>query len=89
MEIPLTAGWNLIGNPYEALEVSGEHMRFESGGESLTVEQAVGRGWAAADMFEHDNATGRYERRRLGDPLEPWKGYAVKAGQACVLIIQP
>ncbi len=89
VEIPLTQGWNLIGNPYESVDVDGERMRFERGGESASAEEAVERGWIAPFIFEFNNVTGGYERHQIGVPLSPWKGYAIKAAEACSLIIQP
>lgn len=89
IEIPLAAGWNLIGNPYETKVIDGDDLKVVRGGETLSLNEALGRGWLFPEIYEYNSSTGGYENHEIGTPMIPWKGYAIRAIEACTLIIAP
>lgn len=74
-EIPLQAGWNLIGNPFA----------FPVPISQLQVENTAG---ALQDVFGYN---GTFVPKGSGDALEPFRGYLVRlsGGQAGTLVIDP
>ena len=88
VEIPLAAGWNLIGNPYTAEITFGEGLLARRAGETVTLQQAMDAGWLAREIYGFNNETGGFENHGAETPMSPWKGYAVKALQPCTLIVR-
>jgi hypothetical protein len=89
VEIPLVAGWNLVGNPYEDKTINGEDMSVSRNGETVSLSEAVTRGWLFPEIFSYNPVTGGYERLETGAAMTPWQGYAINALEACTLIISP
>ena len=58
IEIPLAAGWNLIGNPFENATVEGKDMLIAMDGETIPVDEAVSREWLAQEVYEYNSETG-------------------------------
>ncbi|MFB6271947.1 MAG: T9SS type A sorting domain-containing protein [Salinibacter sp.] len=74
-EIPLEAGWNLIGNPF-AFEVPVSQVR------------ATNTAASVQDLFGY---TDTFVRKQDGDVLAPFRGYLVRltGGQSGTLVIDP
>jgi len=88
IEIGLPEGWNLIGNPYQSEIVFGEQVQVKKGEESKTLGEAMEEGWISPWIYGFDSDTGGYEVFELGTPLQPWRGYAIKALVPCTIIIK-
>ncbi|MFA6448736.1 MAG: hypothetical protein WCX65_04640 [bacterium] len=89
VDIPLSVGWNLIGNPFESVTIDAANIRVRDGAETLTLSEAVARGLMAPDIYEFDNSSGGYVQHPIGTPMSPWKGYAIKTLKQCALQIGP
>jgi len=89
VEVPLAKGWNIIGNPYENVDLISGNMRITNAGETFTLEEAVDGGFISPELYEYDSTTGAYEKHAIGVPLSPWKGYLIKTLKPCTLSIGP
>ncbi|MEW6201326.1 MAG: Ig-like domain-containing protein [bacterium] len=87
VEVPLTEGWNLIGNPYETITAFGDNISVRSEGETVSLSEAVARGWIKEPIYSYLNNENRYAAVKQGDKLQEWRGYIIKAAAPCVLII--
>jgi hypothetical protein len=85
-EIPLAAGWSMIGAPFTAA-VIWSHVMVQVGGQApMTMQEAVDAGVIRAGLWAYPGFGSQYQ---LSTSLEAWKGYWVKATQVCRLIIDP
>lgn len=85
-EIPLDAGWNLIGAPFiTAIEWS--RVMVQVGAQApLTLQEAIDAGIIKAGLWSYPGFGNQYQ---LATALDSWNGYWVKATQVCRLIIDP
>ncbi|NLB94548.1 MAG: hypothetical protein GX785_02450 [Armatimonadetes bacterium] len=77
----LTAGWNMIGNPFP-FSVNWFDVKVQVGQEVLTLQDAIARDLIKNALWTYGN--GEY---RLAFQLMPWAGYWVKTTQDLVLHI--
>ncbi|MFC1718540.1 hypothetical protein ACFL6S_33095 [Candidatus Poribacteria bacterium] len=96
--IPLSKGWNMVGNPYAfdvywgnaVIRVSGVEYRLNDSDANQYVRQ---RYWwyddASPDSINNgifESVSGPFDAEHK---LQPWHGYAVYALEACDLVISP
>ena len=79
----------MMYHPSRAGQVDTGDIEVSRNGESVSFAAAAERGWLVAGLYEYDPSRGGYERSPAGAQMTPWKGYAVKALEECVLIISP
>ncbi|MCS7300647.1 MAG: carboxypeptidase regulatory-like domain-containing protein [Fimbriimonadales bacterium] len=84
-QIPLQAGWNLIGNPFLA-EVNWTLVEVidPATNTAVPLATAVGRGIIANSLWSYSFGTYATTTR-----MKPWEGYWVYAYRATTLIIPP
>ncbi len=86
--IPLQAGWNMFGAPYE---VTMDSLLVDNGGDVRSLAHAQAAGWALATFYYSHDGTGSYSTLTIGetpaDTLSFWHGYWVLAGLDCSLVI--
>ncbi|MEW6200558.1 MAG: PQQ-binding-like beta-propeller repeat protein [bacterium] len=84
--VNLTAGWNLIGDPYSEPLAWGDNIAVRYLGETLTLGEAAARGWLDGRLFEFNGEA--YISVETGGEMIPWEGYFVKSHSACELILK-
>jgi PKD repeat protein len=87
--IPMQAGWNQVGNPFD-FEVLLSNTRIRYQGAEVTLEQAQGNGWISMYLFGYDAVSRGYAM--VVPPngmLEPMTGYWLRAYVDCELCIDP
>ncbi|MEN8007137.1 MAG: hypothetical protein ABFS42_08980 [Candidatus Krumholzibacteriota bacterium] len=73
--IPLTEGWNLIGNPlWFPAPFEGIHVQY--GGMTYPWQDAINLGLVSTGVLSYDNQTGDYFN---AVDLRPWNGYWVNS----------
>ena len=77
----LTAGWNMIGNPFP-FPVNWFDAKVQVGQELISLQEAIAR-----DLIKNALWTYGYGEYRLAFQLMPWEGYWVKTTQDLVLQI--
>lgn len=84
-DIPLNAGWNMIGNPF-LFDIDWTKVTFsaDNGATWMTYQQAVSAGAVGSTLYGY--LSGSYI---LSFDLQPWAGYWVKAYRNLVLRIDP
>lgn len=83
-EIPLSSGWNQIGNPFEG-PVNWQSVLVQlPGGRPVAWQSAVNLGWLRASLWGFDG-----NGYVLSNSLQPWRGYWVKTTRDLSLIITP
>ena len=88
--IPLSNGWNQIGNPF-TFAVPANALKVRCGDTELSLTDAQAQGWVSAYLFGYDTGSAGY---LMIDPtsgcLQPWNGYWMRSYRNdCVLIIPP
>jgi murein DD-endopeptidase MepM/ murein hydrolase activator NlpD len=87
--IPVKAGWNQIGNPFD-FEVGISAITVKYQGDEVSLQQAQENGWISVYLFGYDTAVGGYG---MLDPvngqLDAWTGYWIRAYVDCELGISP
>jgi len=86
--IPLQAGWNMVGAPYEA---PMDSVQVDNGIEVNSLADAESAGWVLATFYTSHDGTGSYNTITIGqmppDALCLWYGYWVLAGLDCSLVV--
>ncbi|NLC57708.1 MAG: hypothetical protein GX774_12785 [Armatimonadetes bacterium] len=77
----LTAGWNMIGNPFP-FAVNWFDAQVQVGAETISLNEAISRDLIKNALWTYSN--GEY---RLAFQLMPWEGYWVKATQDLTVLI--
>lgn len=85
INVPLAKGWNIIGNPYNSALRWGNNISFECNGKTETLDEAAATGTVDSTLYLY--GTGGYIHIEPGDELEPWKGYFLRAGNACNMVL--
>jgi len=87
--IPLAAGWNQIGQPYDT-PVLYTNLSVRCQGKELPWFDASEEGWVVPQLFGYDPITRAYFVVPLPEGrLEPWQGYWLKAlCEDCELVIR-
>lgn len=81
--IPLNAGWNMIGNPF-LFDIDWTKVKVVYNGQTLSQQQAVAQGLIAPALWGY--VSGSYV---LDFRLVTWRGYWVRAYQNVTLRIDP
>ena len=81
--IPLTAGWNLIGDPFP-LDIDWTKVQVLFNGTLYPHDQAVAAGLVGPALYSY--VAGGYV---LDFKLSPWKGYWVRAYKDVTLVVDP
>lgn len=82
-DIPLTIGWNLIGNPF-LFDLDWTKAQVLDGGALKTFSEAVATGAIGSALYTY--ISGSYI---LDYKLAPWRGYWVRAYRNVVLRLDP
>jgi hypothetical protein len=82
-EIPLNAGWNMIGDPFP-FSIDFTKVKFRDGGQLKTYQQAVSTGAIGSALYSY--LSGAYVLRFQ---LDPWVGYWLRAYRNVVMVIDP
>jgi WD40 repeat protein len=92
--IHLSAGWNLIGVPYDStISWDTEKIKVRHNGEEISLKEASERGWIGKFAWgwrKDDNSYVLICEENIPNTkqnLEPWQGYWVKAKVDCDLIL--
>jgi len=85
VQVPLSQGWNAIGNPFEGELAWGNNIGIELDGDRMTLGNAVDRGLIDSSIFSFEN--GQYIPLPAGAGLQPWQGYMLKARTECTLVL--
>jgi len=72
--VPLSPGWNLVGVPVE-FTFPPDNLRFDQGGETVSLPEAAQNGWVRSVMFEYDGNQGVY---RQASQFRPWEAYWIR-----------
>jgi len=80
--VGLTRGWNIVGSPLLS-EMDIAALQFQYGGQKVSLETAVDKGWIRGYLWGYDTATGDYiliHPALTGDnrTIKAWKGYWLK-----------
>jgi PKD repeat protein len=87
--IPMQAGWNQVGNPFD-FEVLLSNTRIRYQGVEVTLEQAQGNGWISMYLFGYDAGSSGYVMvMPPNGMLEPMTGYWLRAYVECELCVDP
>lgn len=86
--IPVSAGWNQIGNPYNR-GILWDYFTYRntSTGEVKTLSDAIAAGWIDASYYEY--AGNNYTQHGAGESMDPQDGYFIKTYVNGQLIINP
>jgi hypothetical protein len=86
--IRLKRGWNLVANPYTT-NVTGTGLRVRSGNDTVTIDEAVRRGWLQNSFFTYDAAAKNYTAPQplSNGTLAPWKAYWVLSFEDVDLLV--
>jgi len=89
--IPLEAGWNQIGNPFDfPLAWKAVRIRYRSGDtlETIGIQEAHERQVARNYFYWYENG-GQQMATAPEGILKPWLGYWVRAERECELLLAP
>ena len=84
LRVPLTQGWNLIGNPYESDLPWDDSITLICDGDAMTLSQAVAAAATPGNLYLFED-----EQYAPAASMAPWKGYMLKMNQACDLLLAP
>lgn len=92
--VPLSRGWNQIGNPYLYGIMWGRCRVMKDPVEgSVSLDEAVARNWIRSALYRWDptlGTSGEYVYDSAPTMMiEPWEGYWLKAQQPVTLILPP
>jgi hypothetical protein len=91
--VPLTAGWNMVGNPFcTDLEWAGVEVR--ANGQTVSLETAAQNNWVRPYAWTYDPAAGEYVLVDAAYPgarrtLPVWQACWVRALVDCDLLMAP
>jgi len=85
VRVPLKPGWNVIGNPYETDLPWNDTITLDCGGQSPTLSQAIQTKAIDAHRYQFDGEN--YLLVEQSAPMQPWKGYFIKATQECEMVL--
>jgi len=89
--IPLSKGWNMIGNPFVYPMYWGQALVYSStsGGQTVTLDEALRNRWLSTTLFSYNPDKAGYDTTSSKEALlDPWKGYWVYAYQPITLILR-
>lgn len=91
--IPLSAGWNMVGNPFCG-EVEWGAVQVRRGGETVSLETAAHNAWIRPYAWAYDPAAKQYVLLDAAYPgarriLPVWEACWVRALVPCQLLVAP
>lgn len=86
VSVPLSVGWNLIGDPFDEPLAWGGNIGLLVGNETLTLSEAAARGIVSANLYSFDGTN--YTALPPGAALAPWAGYMLKADRDATLLMR-
>lgn len=89
--LPLTAGWQLLGNPFSG-NLDWRLTRVVSGGTDLSLDDAAAAGWILPYAWSYTGSTPRLIHHYIpgASPVaSPWDGFFVYATRAATLVVYP
>ncbi len=91
VDVPLVAGWNMLGSPYAYITRWANARIVTSGGAVLTPAEAQTQGIITNAIFAYlDNSYTWGPSSSVPDPLlRPWRGFWIKAAQSATLRFSP
>lgn len=97
LSLPLSAGWNLLGNPFvQPLRLSDLKVRLpgQSEGQALSFHEAAQQGWVDSVLWAFDPQRGyvpilQFEPLGLLGVVEPWQGFWLRARRDVILTFLP
>ena len=91
IQLKLSQGWNMIGNPYVYPIYLGQLMVYNNTtNTTVNFDDAVAYNWISRTIFQWNSSKGAYEYLKGNDAyLLPWKGYWVRASVPVVLMFRP
>lgn len=81
VKTPLNAGWNLVGNPFDAVLPWNDDITLACGGITKQLSDAVTLGWTDGILYSREPGAG-YGKTAPGGTLAPWRGYWLKVKAA-------
>ena len=86
--ISLSAGWNMIGDPFpNAVPAAGISV-IAAGSTPVTLASAVQTGLVSS-LYSYDSMTNAYIVLSMGLPVEPYVGYWIYAAKETLLVLSP
>jgi len=86
VHVRLSAGWNMIGNPFPSyFQWSSALVSYS--GMRVDVVNAENRSWLISTLLGYDPVSRSYHRVGPMDRMEPWKGYWLYSSVACDLVL--
>lgn len=86
--IDLTAGWNLIGNPFLYTVTLGEVQFYQQAYGAMNYDEAISRGLISSTVFWWDPIFRKYQwSSDRSVQIKPWQGYWVGAMQPGVTMM--
>lgn len=86
IRMPLKAGWNLLGNPFDQPLTWGDNIQVEAGDSVMTLSEAAAAGILSETIYTFEG--GGYSPLAYGAAMQPWSGYAVKAQRDATIIMK-
>ena len=96
--VALSAGWNMIGDPFLNRVLWGS-LKIKYNGQTVSLATAHVNGWVREYGWMYDQASGSYKLvdAKRDDPsggpaqryMEPWYGYWLRTLVPCTLVITP
>jgi hypothetical protein len=89
VDIALSLGFNMVGNPYEReIPLSAVSVRQESTGTTVSYQTAVDRGWVGPSLLVFDGVVSRpYAASDLATVLKPWNGGWIQSFQPDMVLV--
>ncbi|MFH0886918.1 MAG: hypothetical protein V1843_01995, partial [bacterium] len=89
LRMPLTAGWNAVGNPYDQ-GIAMSSIQIVDQGTTYTLQQAIQNGIIGKPLWTVDNSY--YQEIPIDDTLnsktlEPWTGFWIYIGKNCEIVL--
>ena len=85
--IPLEAGWNIVGTPYTQSEPISSLNVIDSHGNTSSFGAATSQGLLSPTLFSYGPTSTAYVTHTSGDTIDPFVGYWVFASQSVLLQI--
>jgi len=90
-KIPLSKGWNMIGNPFVYPMYWGQALIYSTtqGGQPVMLDDALKNNWLSTILYSYNPDKAGYDATSSKEALlNPWKGYWVYAYQPITLILR-
>jgi hypothetical protein len=85
LDVPLTDGWNVVGNPFNFDIIFGDGISVIRNGQTLPLSEAARQGWIDGRLYRYSNETQDWQAIESGTTLSAWEGFVIKAHGPCAL----